>query len=321
MRAKDYFELIDKKSFEYLEETKEALFDLYKLRTNFAETRKYLHAKLDPENILHPDKYATIRKQLRQIIQHDKTFSYFYSEASYYENASIISTHLSEEEVREIIKACKEDYPKENTDEYIADPVNLEFYSKMQEPNINNSDWLEIFNLGYFLFDEIRTKIHKTASVFEFLKNFGFEKKHLRKHTLLLVVSMLESYQYDLNEEQLNQKKKLVDILHNYFKNNPEIFEKQPTSNVYFTNVKGEKTDFIRVINAMYECGFFLDEHGNKALKQDVFMALGNAFNLDLTNYQNLLSMASKTKNLDKNSQQTAIFDRLKEATINKTYK
>jgi hypothetical protein len=95
----------------------------------------------------------------------------------------------------------------------------------------------------------------------------------------------------------------------------------QPVSPIYLTKRTGEKTDFLRVINALYEIGMFTDEHGNKAIKKDVFSALGNAVNLDLSDYTNLLSKAKRSKNSDGNTQQTQIFDRLKEISIEKTKK
>lgn len=93
------------------------------------------------------------------------------------------------------------------------------------------------------------------------------------------------------------------------------------TSKIHFTTKKGEKTDFIRIINGMYELGFFSKENGTKIPKRCIFEEFGKLVNIDLADYQNLLSKANKGSNNDGNSQKYAIFDRLKEASIKKENK
>jgi hypothetical protein len=94
-----------------------------------------------------------------------------------------------------------------------------------------------------------------------------------------------------------------------------------PPSPIYLSKKTGEKIDFLRIINSMFEAGMFTDEYGNKAIKKEAFKAFGNAVNLDLSDYQNLLSKSKRSKNSDGNTQQTQIFDRLKEISIEKTKK
>lgn len=92
----------------------------------------------------------------------------------------------------------------------------------------------------------------------------------------------------------------------------------EPASPIYFTTKKGEKTDFIRIINAMYELGFFTGKDETKIPKKCVFEEFGKLVNLDLADYQNLLSKANKGCNADGNSQQNRIFERLKEVSMKK---
>lgn len=92
----------------------------------------------------------------------------------------------------------------------------------------------------------------------------------------------------------------------------------EPTSPIYFTTKKGEKTDFIRIINAMYELSFFIGKDGTNISKKCVFEEFGKLVNLDFTDYQNLLSKANKGCNTDGNSQQNRIFERLKEVSMKK---
>lgn len=89
-------------------------------------------------------------------------------------------------------------------------------------------------------------------------------------------------------------------------------------SPIYFTERNGEKTDFIRIINAMYKIGFFTGKDKTKISKKCVFEKFGKLVNLDLTDYQNLLSKANRGCNNDGNSQQNKIFERLKEASMKK---
>jgi len=61
-------------------------------------------------------------------------------------------------------------------------------------------------------------------------------------------------------------------------------------SDVYLNTQRGVKIDFIRVVNALYELGFFKDAQGNKIAKGKVFSTLGHFVNMDLTNYDKDLS-------------------------------
>ncbi len=90
-------------------------------------------------------------------------------------------------------------------------------------------------------------------------------------------------------------------------------FGQAPTveSSVYLSTTRGTKIDFIRVVNSLYELGFFTDDKGGKISKKDVMIAVGKAVNVDLTEYQNDLSRSlSDSTKLEKH---LTIFDRLKE--------
>ena len=61
-------------------------------------------------------------------------------------------------------------------------------------------------------------------------------------------------------------------------------------SRIYLNNQRGMKLDFIRVVNALYEKGFFKDELQNKISKKEVFETFGECLNMDLSKFQNDLS-------------------------------
>lgn len=97
--------------------------------------------------------------------------------------------------------------------------------------------------------------------------------------------------------------------------------EAEADSNVYLNLQKGNKIDFIRVINALYELGFFCNRLNAKITKQDVFKEFGKCVNVDLSDYQKNLSHAKHTVNNDGNSNQTRIFERMQQITNNQNEK
>lgn len=82
-------------------------------------------------------------------------------------------------------------------------------------------------------------------------------------------------------------------------------------SPLFLSKKKGTKIDFIRMMNAWYECGKVEDVNGVKPTKKEFFTWLGKLFNIDLSDYDKDLSnsMASSVA-FDK---QIRIFDELKE--------
>ena len=68
----------------------------------------------------------------------------------------------------------------------------------------------------------------------------------------------------------------------------PEIPLKLPK--IFLSKERGRRLDMIRVINSIFELGFFVDENGRKSNKKDVFAVFGHAMNVDLSNYSHDLS-------------------------------
>ena len=56
-------------------------------------------------------------------------------------------------------------------------------------------------------------------------------------------------------------------------------------SPLHRSNKKGTKIDFIRVMNCLYELGFFTNDNGGRISKKEVMTALGKAVNVDLSTY------------------------------------
>ena len=82
-------------------------------------------------------------------------------------------------------------------------------------------------------------------------------------------------------------------------------------SPLHLSKKRGTKIDFIRVMNAWYECGKVEDANGGKLTKKEFFTWVGKLFNIDLSDYDKDLSNSmSSSVAFDK---QTRIFDELKE--------
>ena len=85
-------------------------------------------------------------------------------------------------------------------------------------------------------------------------------------------------------------------------------------SPVHLSTTRGTKIDFIRVVNCLYELGFFTNDKGGKISKKEVMASVGKAINVDLTEYQNDLSRSlSDSTKLEKH---LVVFDRLKEKMV-----
>jgi len=55
-------------------------------------------------------------------------------------------------------------------------------------------------------------------------------------------------------------------------------------------------------MNCLYELGFFKDEGQNNITKKEVFETFGQVLNIDLSTYQNDLSVSKSTANRDMKS-------------------
>ena len=59
---------------------------------------------------------------------------------------------------------------------------------------------------------------------------------------------------------------------------------------LYLSKEKGSKLDMIRIVTVLWELGYIVDEHGRKAMKKEVFRALGMVLNTDFSNHNSDLS-------------------------------
>ena len=93
----------------------------------------------------------------------------------------------------------------------------------------------------------------------------------------------------------------------------PRKPSKASRSKILLRQFKGNDVNFVRVIYALHQEGFFESENGGKPTLKDVFDAFGIAINEDINEYSAILS-----NNRKDNSPETRamVFDRLKEAYL-----
>ena len=85
-------------------------------------------------------------------------------------------------------------------------------------------------------------------------------------------------------------------------------------SNIHLNSATGKKIDFIRVMNSLYELGFFLNSQGSRITKKEFFTTIGKAVNIDLSKYDKDLSRStSDSTALDKH---LCIFDDMRQKMI-----
>lgn len=85
-------------------------------------------------------------------------------------------------------------------------------------------------------------------------------------------------------------------------------------SPVFLKQAKGTKIDMIRVLNVLYEQGKFNGKDGAKLTKKEFFITMGQAMNIDLSDYDKDLSRSlSDSTKLEKH---TRLFEEMKQKMI-----
>lgn len=83
---------------------------------------------------------------------------------------------------------------------------------------------------------------------------------------------------------------------------------------IHLNKAIGKKIDFIRVMNSLYELGFFQNIHGGKITKKEFFTTIGNAVNVNLSNYDKDLSRS--TADSTALNKHLHVFDEMREKMI-----
>lgn len=347
MRAKEYIAL-HSQDLKYVDILEVVLADLLPLRANRKATDLYIANRLSADiryqhYLLQKSLYETgnamqqaepqfekiedeiaieivkeVRYELFQVICEDASFGYLYyvlgTEQNARQNSDPIDCIPNEERILKAIQDSRDDYPQTSLDGFINDDLNYQQYCLLQDGNyLTDTDetYLAYFNKVYEIFDELRIRQQSISSVRSFLRSLTFDSEAEQYWIYAYVVKLIESY--DCSDSGLDRcKQELLrlnaPLASTYAQIGTATTEKSP---VYLNARKGNKIDFIRVLNALYEMGKFSDSKGERISKKEFFTAMGNAVNVDLSNYDKDLSNAtSSSVGFDK---QLRIFDEMKD--------
>jgi len=348
MRAKEYLHL-HKQELKHAEIMGQVIKDLLPLRMNKDATCDYINNHLSADlryqqyllqrelyergNAMQQDEpkfesiegeismniAAEVREGLFHIIEKDGSFGYLFyilgTEQNARHNSDPIDCIPNDERIQQRLIDNRDDYPKDNLDEYINENLNYQQYNTLIDGHYwkdDNALYLQYFNRVYEMYDELRLRKQSISGIKGYLREQQFDSDALKYWILAFIITLIEESEEE--DDSLGRcKQELIRIVEP-MKSSIVI---EPTDNtqkpspVHLNKKKGNKLDMIRVFNSLYELGKFVDEKGDKLTKKDYFIAVGEFMNIDLEHYDKDLSnsMASSAA-YDK---QTRIYDEMKE--------
>lgn len=251
---------------------------------------------------------AEVREQLFKAIAGDESFGYLYFLLGTEQNAkrkhNPIDCLPDECRIRSAIIRYRDDYPKQNLDEYLNDDLNYQQYDCLTSDGYladEETVMLQYFNRVFEVYDQLRLHKQSISGARSYLRSLHFADDNEKYWTLEYVLRLIDEYERE--DEQLARCRKEVEkiilpLQATIVKQDEAECER---SQVYLNTRKGTKLDLIRVVNTLYDLGFFTDESGGKIPKKTVFTTIGNALNIDLSAYDKDLSRSlSDSTALDK---------------------
>ncbi|WP_288572154.1 hypothetical protein [Segatella copri] len=238
-----------------------------------------------------------IRKELFNIISEDKSFGYLYYLLGTERNAKKGNVPIdcipNRKTIKQTIKTNRDDYPKKNLDSYLEDRFNYTQYDSVISKFIADTDVvLSIFNMAYQVFDVVRCYKNKVSKIGNYLNSFKFSNELEKYLTLCLAKNLFDAFcsTDDTTYHCIREIERIIEPLQSKYSESSNTECSGKKSRIHLNIQKGMKLDFIRVLNAMYEKGFFKDEQQNKISKKEVFETFGECLNMDLSKFQNDLS-------------------------------
>ena len=262
---------------------------------------------------------AEVREELFCVIQDDESFGYLYFLLGTEQNAkrkhNPIDCLPDEQRINDAISRYRDDYPKQQLDEYLNDELNYQQYDRITRVGqLEESEQLLLnyFNLTFDIYDQLRLSKHSISTVRNLLRTLNFTDDRQRYWALDYIVRLIDTYEAE--DSALDRCSKEIERVMAPLRktvlgeNQDEAASRSP---IHLNAKKGTKLDFIRIVNAMYDLGFFVDANGGKLTKKAMFTAMGNAVNIDLSTYDKDLSRSlSDSTALEKHLR---IFDELKD--------
>lgn len=337
MRAKEYIAQNSDK-ISHLAEVSQVLADITPLRLDKQATDEYFNHRLSADirrrdyllrmelyeqgNAMQKEKpvleeiadelpveiSAEVREQLFHVIAEDESFGYLYfllgTEQNSKRKHNPIDCLPDEGKIRDAIVRYRDDYPKTNLDDYINDDLNYQQYDRLTSGGYMADEdqiMLHYFNNAFEIYDQLRLHKQSVSGARSYLRTLQFVDDNQKYWILEYVITLIDEYEHE--DEQLARCRKEIEkiilpLQQTVVKQEDMLLEK---SKVYLNSRKGTKLDLIRIVNVLYELGFFTDEAGNKIQKKIVFATIGKALNIDLTSYDKDLSRSlSDSTALDK---------------------
>lgn len=250
MRAKEKLEF-NRREFDYFDQVKKSIYNLYPLRTDKRKTKdyfsKYLYAdaryrrKIKTNNgthetvSFHENKDEVdhliayrVRKEIQNAICDDKTFLYAYNiierdHNPYDEDQKGKTVKLkpetlaSSEEIEGECARYKEDFPKNNLGDYLLDDTNFEFYNeRINDFIVDEEWWLFVFNKSYEIFDRLRVLAYDPFKAHYLANNIYFGDMLMEETILDLLLMLIINYNYDLTPVQKKKLKMLAISIEQY---------------------------------------------------------------------------------------------------------
>jgi len=333
MRAKEYLSQ-NQQTVKHLVDVKRIIKDLMPLRLDKEATDDYYNKILSAdirrqEYLLQKDLYdknnamqleapvpqtypdeipietiAEIRESLFQAIKEDSSFGYLF----YILGTGINLRHKAEpidcipnrSVIEKAINSYRDDYPKESLDLYLDDSFNYSQYDYLISSGLyqdNNDTILAFFNKAYSIYDEIRCLKNKVSQVRQYCNSITFEDEKEKVTIILFVIRLIDTFEPD--DTQLERSKKELSKSISDIRNKYENEESRTKSKLHLCSKKGYKVNFIRVVNVLYELGFFQGESNERVSKKEVFASFGDLLNANYSSFQNDLTTTQSASNSD----------------------
>jgi hypothetical protein len=246
-----------------------------------------------------------VRAELFDVIREDMSFGYLFYLLGTERNTKYVNSPIDcipdEKKIKEAITRYRDDYPKVNLDDYLDDSLNYEWYNNLINLNVlqdEPQECLQYFNMVYQVYDEIRMRTQRISLIKSYLNDTKFKNDIEKYWVLTFIVRLIDEYESD-NASLDKCKKEILKFIAPL--NNAIGHKNEYSSPISLSTERGKKIDLIRVVNSLYELGFFVSASGGKAKKKDTFNAIGKALNIDLNNYDKDLSRSlSDSTALDK---------------------
>lgn len=290
----------------------------YKLQKNLFEQGCAVQPK-EPRQVHYDEEIdmnlaSEIRGDLLTVIQGDASFGYLFYILGRDYNTNHVSTHINcvpnPQIIVSAIKENMDDYPKNDLDSYLNEDFNFEQYQELMDndyPN-DNDTLLRFFNTSYHIYDEIRLRKQSFTNVKKYIEELQFSNNTEQYWIMNFILKMLDkSKEKDPTLERIHSEVKRI-----MKKNESNLAQKacpHRESSVHLRQERGARIDIIRVLNVLYEMGYFESSNGCNLSKKEFMQTMGEAMNIDLTNYDKDLSRAlSDSTTLDKHLK---IFERM----------